>query len=160
MKEDFLYYYNLYKNDILRFAFSYTKKVSDAEDITQSVFIKLYKNIDNFKDANHIKRWCYKVAINECKNLSLSFWKKRVINIEDDNEYYEKIEKGAEELNEAIDKLSKTERIIIYLYYYEGYKVKEIAEILKKNSSTIQTKLTRARNKLRIILKGDETYEE
>ena len=79
MEERFLELFNLYKNDIYRFIYSYTKNLYDADDILQSVFIKLYKHQNLFNKLNdEIKKWLIKVSINECKNLFLSFWRKNV----------------------------------------------------------------------------------
>ena len=68
MEERFLELFNLYKNDIYRFIYSYTKNLYDADDILQSVFIKLYKHQNLFNKSNdEIKKWLIKVSINECK---------------------------------------------------------------------------------------------
>lgn len=155
MNEEFLRIYNLYKDDVLRLAFSYTKKLTDAEDVTQNVFIKLYNNINSLKNEEHIKKWCMTVTVNECKNFYRSFWKRKILSIEenDNNKYI--IDYDDNHIKDALFKLKPRLRIIIYLYYYEGYKVKEIADILKLNPNTVQTNLTRAREKLKISLKGE-----
>ena len=160
MEEEFLKYYNLYKNDVFRLAISYTKNLNDAEDITQSVFIKLFKNIDKLKDKAHIKNWCIKVAINECKNYCLSFWRKKVIRMDDNLErnlsYKELFD---DDLKELIFTLSPNDRLLIFLYYYEGYKYEEIGNLLNINSSTIQTKISRIIKKLEKNMKGVFNYE-
>lgn len=149
MDEKFLEIYNLYKNDILRLAFSYTKSLSDAEDITQSVFIKYYKYQNNFDNDIKIKNWLIKVAINDSKNIFKSFWRKNItFDLDLTNKMVFK-DNFNMEIKEAVFKLNKKQRLIVYLYYYEGYKVNEISELLKINSSTIQTILNRSR----IILK-------
>ena len=154
MNQEFLDIFNLYKNDVFRLAYSYTKNVADAEDIAQKVFIKLYKNLPQIKDCDSLKKWCFRVAINECKDLSLSAWKKKIFPItpiiENDNVLEKVTEKN--EVLDAIEKLPKKERSLIYLYYYEEYKIKEIAEILNVKETTIQTRLARAREKLKTIL--------
>lgn len=156
-EKNFIEIYDLYKDDIFRLAYSYTKCIPDAEDIVQEVFVKLYKNINNFEDINHIKKWCIKVTVNSCKNLFLSSWKKKKFFLTDKNENLY----GANYLfdkNEVLDillKLPKKQRLIIYLYYYEGYKINEISEILKTNKSTIKTNLFRGRDKLKNILKEE-----
>lgn len=160
MEEEFLKYYSLYKNDVFRLAISYTKNLNDAEDITQSVFIKLFKNIDKLKDKTHIKSWCIKVAINECKNYHLSYWKRKIIHINNNierNLMYE--EKNDSDLKDLIFSLTKRERLLVYLYYYEGYKYSEIGNLLNVNSSTIQTRLSRIIKKLGKNMKGDFNYE-
>ncbi len=155
MEEEFIRVYNLYKNDILRLAFSYTKNISEAEDITQSVFIKLFKNLNKFTSDIEIKKWCIKVTVNECKNYFLSSWYKRRKQIdkkEENNLYY--LENYDNDLKDALFKLKPKDRILIFLYYYEGYKHKEIASILKMNSSTVQTRLDRIVKSLAKEMKG------
>lgn len=155
MDEKFLEIYNLYKNDILRLSFSYTKSLSDAEDITQSVFIKFYHHQSKFDNDLKIKNWLIKVAINESKNIIKSFWRKNInLDLETANkaifkdDYYN-------EIKEALFRLSKKQRLIVYLYYYEGYKVDEISKILKIKSSTIQTILNRSRTLLKKYIGGN-----
>lgn len=156
MKEEFQRVYNINKDAVLRLAYSYTRKLSDAEDITQNVFIKLYKNINNFRDDNHLKKWLMTVTANECKNYFLSYWYRKILPLEDHFVHSNfTINNSDSNLQEALFNLPTKERIIIYFYYYEGYKVKEIATILKMNSHSVQTKLNRARKKLKDILKGE-----
>lgn len=155
MNEEFLRIYNLYKNDILRLSYSITKRMNDAEDITQNVFIKYYKCKNNFLNDNQIKHWLIKVTINESKDLFKSFWRKNFMNNNNELDNVSTTEKEYLEIKEALFKLTNKQRIIIYLFYYEGYKVKEISDILKINSSTIQTILNRTRKELKDLLGGN-----
>ncbi len=153
MEERFLELFNLYKNDIYRFIYSYTKNLYDADDILQSVFIKLYKHQNLFNKLNdEIKKWLIKVSINECKNLFLSFWRKNVSFDYNDNISYSN---QNDNIMPFILKLPTKYRTIIFLYYYEGYKIDEIAHILNLSSTNIQTILYRAREKLKEMLKED-----
>lgn len=153
MEERFLELFNLYKNDIYRFIYSYTKNLYDADDILQSVFIKLYKHPNLFNKSNdEIKKWLIKVSINECKNLFLSFWRKNVSFDYNDNISYSN---QNDNIMPFILKLPTKYRTIIFLYYYEGYKIDEIAHILNLSSTNIQTILYRAREKLKEMLKED-----
>lgn len=156
MNNQFLRILDLYKNDIYRLIYSYTKNISDTDDLTQNVFIKLYKhpNILNNQDEE-IKKWLIKVAINECKTLVLSNWKKRItfISEKEENKFFVNPEDN--EILEAIFKLPKKHRTVVFLYYYENYKIKEISKILKLSETNIQTILSRSRNKLKEILKED-----
>lgn len=150
----FLRIFNLYKNDIYRLAYSITKNTYDTDDIVQTVFIKLYNNKIINKDDKEIKRWLIKVTINECKTIFLSSWKRRIVSLTEKHENI-KYEKDNDNLLNEINKLSKKERIVIFLYYYEGYKVKEIANLLGKSETNIQTILYRARKSLKDILEEE-----
>ena len=154
MDNQFLRIFNLYKNDIYRLAYSITKNTYDTDDIVQTVFIKLYNNKIINKDDKEIKRWLIKVTINECKTIFLSSWKRRIVSLTEKHENI-KYEKDNDNLLNEINKLSKKERIVIFLYYYEGYKVIEIANLLGKSETNIQTILYRARKSLKDILEEE-----
>lgn len=154
MDKEFIRYYNLYKDDILRLALSYTKRINDAEDIMQNVFVKLYKNINNI-DEDKVKKWCIKVTINECRDFFKSFWIKNIF-IKDEILSNMCCDEKIIDLKDKLFNLPAKYRIVIYLYYYEGYKTNEIAEILKENVSTIQTRLTRGKQKLKNFLKEEQ----
>lgn len=154
MDKQFIRIFNLYKNDIYRLAYSYTKNISDSDDITQNTFIKLYNHIDILnKQDQDIKKWLVKVTINECKTFLLSSWKKKIIAFTEKEENTLSTTLPDNDLLEAILQLSKKYRTIIFLYYYEGYKIKEISEILNISVTNVQTILSRARKKLKEILK-------
>ena len=153
MDDKFIEIYNLYKNDIFRLSLSYTGKISDAEDITQNVFIKIYNNLDKL-NCDDVKKWCMTVTANECKNLLKSFWKKKIF-IKDDNNDFKVTDTYQFSIKEALYKLNLKYRIPIYLYYFEGYKIKEIASILNTNINTVKTNLNRGKKKLKMLLEDD-----
>lgn len=114
MNDEFIKIFNLYKNDVYRLAYSYTKNKSDTDDIAQNVFIKLYKHKDILKIANDdIKKWLFKVTINECKSLFLSHWRIKV-SLFDDKDI--KVSDSNNDLLDVIANLNKKERIILNLY--------------------------------------------
>lgn len=160
MDDIFLSIFHEYKDDIYRLVFSYTKNFTDAEDITQNVFIKLYKHNKILKlNEVEIKKWLVRVAINECKSFFSSFWKKKISFLNQDDE--EKLVSSTKNNSVLLEVLNLPEkyRITIYLYYYENYKIKEISKFLKISETNIQTILYRARNMLKEKLKGEWNYE-
>jgi RNA polymerase sigma-70 factor (ECF subfamily) len=138
---------------VFRIAYSYAKCTYDAEDITQDVFLKLYKcNIDFAADEN-IKAWLIRVAINQAKSLLRSSWKIRRCDLDDNSEIMAAaLPDNGYELYEYVNNLKPKYRTIIYLYYYEKYSVNEIADILKVRQSTVTTQLGRARKQLKEML--------
>lgn len=162
MDKEYIEIFQSFKNDIFRLAFSYTKNIADAEDVTQDVFVKLYNNFYLFKDKEHLKKWLIRVTINQCKTLFLSAWKRKVMPVtgqeENMNSFLSKTNDN--EVLDAILKLPKKYRLVVHLYYYEEYKISEISGILKIKETTIQTQLSRARNMLKEILKEAWNYEE
>ena len=159
MYEFFNEIYNLYKTDVYRLAYSFTQNKADAEDITQKVFIKFYKNIKKINDKSKIKSWLLTVTSNECKNLVCNFWKKNIIITEEENLDITGDSKNYDNtlmLAHALKKLPKKYRICLHLFYYYGYSIKEISNIMKLNSETVKTRLSRGRNILRKEMKKYE----
>lgn len=152
----FIEIFNLYKNDIYRLSYSYTKNKNHADDIVQNVFLKLYKNKKILEqDSLCIKKWLVKVTINECKTLFLSSWYRKTTGLSEKEEKLCK-EEPTNEFLDAVLKLPKKYRLVILLYYYYGYKTKEIAQILKTNENNVQTIMYRSRNQLKDFLKEDK----
>ena len=138
-----------YSDMIFRIAYQYLFNKYDAEDIVQEVFVKLLTKRVIFKDEEHIKSWLIRVTINQCLDYKKSLTKKNTVPIENMEIPFE--QKEGEILKE-LQLLKEDERNVLYLYYYEGYKIKEIAKILKQKQNTINSKLTRARKKLQEIM--------
>lgn len=153
MNDEFIKIFDLYKNDIYRLAYSYTKNSNDTDDITQNVLIKLYKHKEILKlDEESIKKWLFKVTINECKSLFLSHWRINVALFDDKDIT---TSDANNDLLEIIADLNKKERIIVFLHYYEGYKIKEIAEMMKLSEANVKVLLSRTRGKLKNMIEGD-----
>lgn len=138
-----------YSDMIFRIAYQYLFNKYDAEDIVQEVFVKLLTKRVIFKDKEHIKSWLIRVTINQCLDYKKSLTKKSTVPIENMEIPFEQKEG---EILEELQLLKEDERNVLYLYYYEGYKIKEIAKILKQKQNTINSKLTRARKKLKEIM--------
>ena len=145
-----------YANMLMQIAYQRTLNKSDSEDIIQETFIKLIKNSEKIKDEEHLKHWLIKVTINLCNDYNKSFWNKNTSALD------EEISQCDEEdgiIFKEINKLKPAYRDVIYLYYYQGYKIKEISSILKMKENTVSSNLTRARESLKNILEdGGEIY--
>ena len=134
---------------------SFTQSHSDAEDILQHVFLKLWKHDKPFKDSDHVDKWLTAVCVNESKNYIKSPFKRKSAPLEDAQELYAFNEDDSYDLFNAVAALPKKERIVIHLFYYEDMTVKEISKLLKIKESAVKTRLHRARKDLKKIL-GDE----
>jgi RNA polymerase sigma-70 factor (ECF subfamily) len=140
---------------VFRIAFSYAKDTHDAEDITQDVFLKLYKTDTEFAADENVKAWLIRVTVNQAKSLLKTVWKSRRVSFsgsEDLPTVANRLPDDCLELYQYVDRLKPKYRNIIYLYYYEQYSVKEVAVLLKIRETTVTTQLNRARNQLREIL--------
>lgn len=146
-----------YIDTVFRVALNYIKSPSDADDVTQNVFLKLLQEQKSFDNDNHVKHWLIRVTINECKNLVRSRWWKA----ESFEEYAGTLsfdDQAQRDLFYTVMALPRKYRIPIYLYYYEGYSTQEIGELLKLPKNTVCTQLKRGRDLLRKALLEVEDY--
>jgi len=142
---------NRYMDMIYRLAFSHLKCRADADDVTQTVLVSLYRTDTAFESEAHIRHWIVRVTLNECRKIWRSPWSKQ----EDITEYANTIsreEPQYEDLFLAIMRLERKYRILIVLHYYEGYSIAELADMLHLPVGTVGTRLARARNKLKTHL--------
>ncbi|MDU4892026.1 MAG: sigma-70 family RNA polymerase sigma factor [Clostridium sp.] len=146
---------NKYSDMVYRLALARTKNITDAEDIFQEVFIRLIKNIDKLHGEDHIKPWLIKVTINCSKTLLTSSWFKRTVPLEDTLKFSTP-EKTS--IYYAVLDLPIKYRTVIYLFYYEDLSINEISETLKTKESTVKSQLSRGRNLLKKILKGEDFH--
>ncbi len=146
-----------YSNMVLQIAYQKTFNMSDAEDITQEVFIKLIDNKEKIQNDEHLKAWLIRVTSNLSNDYNKSFWNKKTGELEENQNIMKDEDIG---VFEEIKKLKPpVYRDIVYMYFYHGYKIKEIAEILNMNINTVSSALTRAKKKLKDILGEDKIYE-
>lgn len=140
---------------VYRISFSYLKNSSDTEDASADVFAKLMKKSVTFRNAEHEKAWLIRTTINTCKDYLKHWWHSRV-NIDDCENLQSNDLFPIDETLKTVMKLPTHYKDVIYLYYYEGYTSKEVAEILRKPHSTIRGHLREARNLLRGVLENEE----
>ena len=145
-----------YSNMVYRMAYSMVKNPQDAEDIHQDVFVKYIGKRPVFESEDHAKAWFLKVTINMSKNLWKTAWKQKVVSLVDyDLEEQEAPPQKEDALIEVVKRLPQKYRTVIHLFYYEELSVEEIATLLKAKPSTVRTQLTRARSRLKELLKED-----
>jgi len=140
-----------YSEMVYKLAFSYTRNKYDADDIFQEVFLRYLRKNPTFESAEHEKAWLIRVTINCCKKLHASAWRRRTVP-------FEGLEfETQEEIALYIDlqKLPIKYRVVIHLFYYEDMSISAISEALKMKESAVRTRLTRARQKLKEILRED-----
>ncbi|TYQ15374.1 UNVERIFIED_CONTAM: RNA polymerase sigma-70 factor (ECF subfamily) [Acetivibrio alkalicellulosi] len=143
---------NKYADMVYRLAYVMVRNNSDAEDIFQEVFIKLFQSQTPFNDKEHIKAWLIKTTTNHCKNLFKGYWYKNRISIDQVVIPVEDPEK--KEIIQSVLGLPTKYREVIYLYYYMGFSTEELASILNTKASTIRTRLKRGRGLLKIDLEN------
>lgn len=142
----------LYADMIFRIAYQNLFHISDAQDVVQDVFLKLLQHGQQcFQDEEHLKAWLIRVTVNQCLDYRKSFFRSHTVSLESFDVPYEPKEHA---VLEELYKLPQDYRNILYLYYYEEYTIKEIAEILGKKQNTVNSKLTRGRKRLKKLMEG------
>lgn len=145
---DVLYLFNRYRDDVYRLAVNYTHNPQEAEDVSQTVFLKLVEQGELTPGKE--KAWLMQVTANECRSLLRSGWWKRTAPLDDT---VPAPQTQADETVQAVMALPPKYRVVIYLRYYENYTTTEIAQLLKVSQSTVTTRLSRGRERLKILLK-------
>ena len=143
-----------YSDLILRLSYSYLKSREDAKDICQTVFLKLMEQPRTFASREHEKAWIIRTAVNLCKDHLKSGWRRATVALD----AAEAVPAPAEEegsLLSAVNLLPPKYRTVIYLYYYEGYAAREIAQLLGEKPATVSTQLNRGRQQLRTLLESE-----
>lgn len=136
---------------VYRIALNWFKVPADAEDAAQNVMLRLWRTDTAFQGEEHLRRWLARVTVNECKRISCHPWRSRTVSLECCGEpAFDGQEQR--ELYQAVMDLPGKYRVPLYLYYYEGYAVDEVGEIMGLNPSTVQTRLARGRAKLKTML--------
>ena len=137
-------------------ALSFTRQRQDAEDVMQTVFLKLWKHPVEFTDETHMDKWLTKVTVNESRSL-LRARARDPISIEELETLGAVAEQPEErELIAAVMQLPEPLRAVIHLHYYEDLPVKEIADLLKISQAAVKMRLVRGRNLLKSALMEGE----
>lgn len=150
-----------YKDMVFRLAFSLVKTRNDAQDVCHEVFMRYIKKNQEFENEEHRKKWLIKVTVNCSKSLFLSPWHRRTTELDesfctDSNEEASEIKI---DVHNALLKLPHKYKTVIHLFYFEEMSIKQISDALDLNESTIKTQLKRAREKLKVLLKGGYSDE-
>ena len=145
-----------YADLILRTGKTWLGDMDDAKDICQTVLIKLLENPREFPDPVQERAWVIRVAVNECKNWRKTAWFRRRVPLDESLQLAEDPEPEDGGLLAQVQALPAMYREVIFLRYYEGYEVKEIAALLGRSPALVSTHLKRGKEKLRNMLGGTE----
>lgn len=143
-----------HEKSVYRLAYSYMRNKQDADDIYQEVFLRYFRRKPEFASEEHEKAWFIRTTINCCKNMCVSSWFQKTVPLEENVLGSEAVYVPREqsELFTAVMELPLKYRTVIHLFYYEGYSIREIAELTGEKVTAITTRLNRARSKLRDTL--------
>lgn len=141
--------------NVYRLAFSRTQSISDAEDATQEVFLKLIKSKNRFENEEHIKAWLIRVTLTTTIDIIKKKNKAQVLPLSDEI-CFETPEHS--DIYQAVSELPLKYRTVIHLYYYEDLPITKIAEYLMMKEATVKTHLARGRKLLQKKLAKEDEY--
>lgn len=169
-EQSFSQLYNIYYQKIYALALQTVKNAADAEDVLQTTFIKAWQNLAKLQDAAAFNTWIQRIALNEGttllrrRNPALS-----IDATDDDNaplmqleselmlpEAYAEQGDLSERLRKIIFSLSDVQRQTITLYYFHGFKLSEIAEVMDCNENTVKSRLYLARKSIKTEIEEQE----
>lgn len=137
-----------YKTALYKVAKTYLKNEEDVADAIQDTILSAYEHIGELKTVSYFKTWLTRILINHCNDLLKQ--QRRFIETdwteeshpapapEDDRAFYELLAELPEDM-----------RLIFLLYYGEGFRTREIAQILDMNENTVKSRLQRGRKQLK-----------
>lgn len=123
---------------------------SDCEDAVQQAILKAYENLDALREEKYFRTWITRILINECYRVNKL--KRREVSFFEYSLTEEARSENHSYVFESIMNLPPKIRIVIQLYYVEGYSVEETASILHIPSGTVKSRLSQGRKKLKSIL--------
>lgn len=145
-----------YADMVYRLACLNTNNKETAEDVFQTVFLKLVSHQESIISEEHLKAWLIRVTINQCKSVATTAWNRKRASYEDTMLMEEPEEQeDFSDVYEAVRELPDKYRDVIHLFYYEQLTVKDIAGILDTKEATVKTWLSRGRKLL-----GEKLKEE
>lgn len=144
---------------VLRLARSRMGNAADAEDVFQTVFLRLLQSAPRFADDEHAKAWLLRVTVNCCNDAHRAPWRRRRAVFDEDAaksvpapEPPDADDERLDQLQEALGRLTGRQRAAVHLHYFEGYSTDEVARITGERPATVRSHLHRARKALRIEL--------
>ncbi|MDE6064591.1 MAG: sigma-70 family RNA polymerase sigma factor [Lachnospiraceae bacterium] len=154
-----------YADMVYRIAVNETGNREDAQDIFQEVFLRLVRYRDRISNEEHLKAWLIRVTINCAKKQKGSFWNRKVTPVEKSSQEqsdertadaYEAVENADSPVLLAVRELPEKYRSVVYLFYYEEMSIAQIGKLLGEKESTVKSRLHRAREILKMRLKGEK----
>lgn len=154
-KEAFIQAINVYMGQLYKVAKSKLASESDIGDAIQDTILSAYKSIPNLKEPKYFNTWITRILINKCNNIISK--NNKITYIEDYSQVNcsENMETRSENIEERLDfektleVLNEDYRIVVVLYYVNGFTTKEISEVLNEKEGTIKSRLSRARQQLK-----------
>lgn len=157
-EESYRFIIDEYKVKILRVCYPYTKDLYEAEDLSQEVFMTIFKNIKNFKGKCSLATYIYRISISRCldykRKKSIKEFLVDTFKIDKPAPSEDNIEKNY--IRDCIKKLPPRLKEVVVLYYYADLTQKEIGSILNISEKAVEGRIYRAKEKLKIEFQKGE----
>ena len=153
-----------YKDLVFTLALRMLKNKEEAEDVSQDIFIKVYKSLSKFKGDSKFSTWIYRITYNSCLDTLKKYKQEyQIVPIDDytgrqviilENAFDALAEKEQKQaIEDCLHKLPNEDSFLLTLYYFEEQSLDEISKILGLTANNVKVKLFRSRKKLTSILK-------
>ena len=142
-----------YGNGLLRLCLLQLGDYALAEDAVQETFIRAWKSYHRFEYRSSVKTWITTIAVNVCRSMQRSPWRKRMTSLESLPEPAESGEMPDFTVSQAVMKLPPDLKEVLLMHDLQGVKLREIAEARHIPLATASSRLNRARKRLRRELK-------
>ncbi len=160
-----------YKDSVFNLVYRFTDDYGEAEDISQEVFVTLYKKLNTYKGEAKLSTWIYRIATNKSIDWHRKKKRKTIFSLFDDNNKIGNIKSDIpppqelyilteeqRELQAVVNRLDEKYRIVVVMYYYQQLSCKDIAEILHISTRTVETRLYRAKKLLKKHIKTNNEH--
>lgn len=145
-----------YQSQVYGLALAKTGSQSDAEDVFQEVFLAYFQSGKVFREEEHRKAWLLRTTLNLCRRITQSSWRKKTVPLTDHADVPVSFREPEENrVWQALTQLEETYRLPIYLFYFQELSTREIAQVLSIRPGAVRMRLSRGREQLRVLLKGD-----
>lgn len=146
-----------YQNMVYGLALARTGSTADAEDVFQEVFLAYFRTGKTFREEEHRKAWLLRTAVNMSRRVTSATYRKKVVPLEVGENIPAAPFRSPEENQvwQAMQALPENYRLPIYLFYFEELSTDEIAKALSIRPGTARMRLSRGRDLLRELLKGE-----
>ncbi|XLS28135.1 RNA polymerase sigma factor [Flavobacteriaceae bacterium M23B6Z8] len=166
-KHAYAYILRKYKDMVFSITLKFFKDREEAEDMTQEIFIKVYRALSKYKGEAKFSTWMYRIAYNACLDKTRENKRYQFIQKSENNTHEEGVDQAMvfkdidqqdkkRIIEAALSTLSSNDQTLIMLYYYEELSLKEISKIMRLQENNIKVRLHRCRVKLADLLKGKE----
>ena len=149
-----------YKTTVYGLALARTGSRADADDVFQEVFLAYAQSTVSFREEEHRKAWLLRTTVHMCRWVTASSWRRKVLSLSQREDRPVQFRCRAEnELWQALMSLEETYRLPLYLFYFEELSTQEIARALGVRPGAVRMRLSRGREQLRALLKGEDVNE-